>query len=198
MSTLTLTESTTLDDSTTTTRIISGKLALVLMSTFGAMTSFYLLLSVTPMYAASAGAGDTGAGLVTGVLMLASVLAEFTATSLMRRCGYRVVLALSAVLLGVPTLALLGPDTMVTITAVSFVRGLGFGFSVVVTGALVALLLPPGRRGEGLGLFGLAASVPARSEEHTSELQSPVHLVCRLLLEKKKHHTTHISLPHIK
>src|SRR6266487_6874485 len=28
----------------------------------------------------------------------------------------------------------------------------------------------------------------ARSEEHTSELQSPVHLVCRLLLEKKKKH----------
>src|SRR5690348_17584599 len=27
---------------------------------------------------------------------------------------------------------------------------------------------------------------PMRSEEHTSELQSPVHLVCRLLLEKKK------------
>src|SRR5690348_17558397 len=48
----------------------------------------------------------------------------------------------------------------------------------------------------------LRATVPAldaiglpyepRSEEHTSELQSPVHLVCRLLLEKKKpgrHHT---------
>src|SRR5438876_11992783 len=30
----------------------------------------------------------------------------------------------------------------------------------------------------------------ARSEEHTSELQSPVHLVCRLLLEKKKKTTT--------
>src|SRR5690348_17405584 len=28
--------------------------------------------------------------------------------------------------------------------------------------------------------------VTRRSEEHTSELQSPVHLVCRLLLEKKK------------
>src|SRR5690348_17470739 len=28
-----------------------------------------------------------------------------------------------------------------------------------------------------------------RSEEHTSELQSPVHLVCRLLLEKKKKET---------
>src|SRR5438876_8855454 len=29
-------------------------------------------------------------------------------------------------------------------------------------------------------------AVSKRSEEHTSELQSPVHLVCRLLLEKKK------------
>src|SRR5690348_17550433 len=29
-------------------------------------------------------------------------------------------------------------------------------------------------------------SMRIRSEEHTSELQSPVHLVCRLLLEKKK------------
>src|SRR5690348_17857912 len=33
-----------------------------------------------------------------------------------------------------------------------------------------------------------------RSEEHTSELQSPVHLVCRLLLEKKKK-TTKNSKP---
>src|SRR5258708_26411571 len=30
----------------------------------------------------------------------------------------------------------------------------------------------------------------ARSEEHTSELQSPDHLVCRLLLEKKKKNST--------
>src|SRR2546426_6373789 len=30
-----------------------------------------------------------------------------------------------------------------------------------------------------------------RSEEHTSELQSPCNLVCRLLLEKKKHDCTH-------
>src|SRR5258708_25175542 len=31
-----------------------------------------------------------------------------------------------------------------------------------------------------------ASSAVMRSEEHTSELQSPDHLVCRLLLEKKK------------
>src|SRR5690348_17987780 len=42
----------------------------------------------------------------------------------------------------------------------------------------------PGRQGRG----HVAGELPVcrRSEEHTSELQSPVHLVCRLLLEKKK------------
>src|SRR5256885_6602128 len=34
-----------------------------------------------------------------------------------------------------------------------------------------------------------------RSEEHTSELQSPCNLVCRLLLEKKKKKQSHTSLP---
>src|SRR5205809_5978592 len=33
----------------------------------------------------------------------------------------------------------------------------------------------------------------SRSEEHTSELQSRLHLVCRLLLEKKKKNDTHIQ-----
>src|SRR5207244_13014678 len=38
---------------------------------------------------------------------------------------------------------------------------------------------------------GLAAAWSlGRSEEHTSELQSPDHLVCRLLLEKKNHNHT--------
>src|SRR5690348_17576055 len=37
------------------------------------------------------------------------------------------------------------------------------------------------------------AAVTSRSEEHTSELQSPVHLVCRLLLEKKKQNNIQIK-----
>src|SRR5438876_7392034 len=47
----------------------------------------------------------------------------------------------------------------------------------------------PMSQGSGRDHHILAFSVwmaGGRSEEHTSELQSPVHLVCRLLLEKKK------------
>src|SRR2546429_6397976 len=44
------------------------------------------------------------------------------------------------------------------------------------------------RCGESTPALGrlTSAGTPVRSEEHTSELQSRLHLVCRLLLEKKK------------
>src|SRR4051794_41626984 len=44
----------------------------------------------------------------------------------------------------------------------------------------------PMRPGHSRASFFSASMKKERSEEHTSELQSPVHLVCRLLLEKKK------------
>src|SRR2546426_7709628 len=43
----------------------------------------------------------------------------------------------------------------------------------------------------------LGALGDPRSEEHTSELQSPCNLVCRLLLEKKKAEETFLGSPHI-
>ena len=148
-------------DSTPRVRLISGPLALVFLSLFGTLTSFYLLLSVTPMYAAAAGGGSAEAGLVTGVLLLGTVAAELAASSLMNSFGYRKVLVAGAVLLGIPALALLSPGSLVTIVAVSVVRGLGFGLGTVAAGALVAALLPPERRGEGIGLATVVECGPA-------------------------------------
>src|SRR5438552_12855753 len=48
--------------------------------------------------------------------------------------------------------------------------------------SLVARISPPWSRSS----TAWRSWSPTRSEEHTSELQSPDHLVCRLLLEKKK------------
>src|SRR5258708_24219973 len=47
-----------------------------------------------------------------------------------------------------------------------------------------------GRRAGDVALHGHHRAAVTRSEEHTSELQSPDHLVCRLLLEKKKTNNT--------
>jgi predicted MFS family arabinose efflux permease len=142
-------------------RLVSLPLALVFLSSAATLTSFYLLLSVTPMFAAASGASGAGVGLVTGLPMLASVLAEGAAPAAVARLGGRGVLAAGALLLGVPALGLLWSGSLSALLAVGLIRGLGFGFSVVVTGALVAELVPADRRGEGTGLAGLVSCGPA-------------------------------------
>src|SRR5256885_2626692 len=80
------------------------------------------------------------------------------------------------------------------------------GFSCVV--ALIVSMQPPWSTATSTitepGFINLRSSrrtsfgALARSEEHTSELQSPCNLVCRLLLEKKKNHpvASHVQYDH--
>src|SRR5690625_6496827 len=57
---------------------------------------------------------------------------------------------------------------------------------------------PGGRGHPGVPAVALAhRESHGRSEEHTSELQSRGHLVCRLLLEKKKKHSSPLSYTHM-
>src|SRR5258708_21562514 len=56
----------------------------------------------------------------------------------------------------------------------------------IVNGMPCFIICNPRFRTRLSGSPGMAAIFITRSEEHTSELQSPDHLVCRLLLEKKK------------
>jgi predicted MFS family arabinose efflux permease len=141
-------------------RIMSSALARVFATSFGALTAFYLLVSVVPLYASSVGAGDVGAGLSTGALMFATVGAELLTPRLVARFGSRGMLAVGLVLLGAPALALPMASDMGTILVISVVRGLGFAIVMVVTGALVPVLVPVERRGEGLGLYGLVVGIP--------------------------------------
>src|SRR5689334_24168616 len=72
------------------------------------------------------------------------------------------------------------------------IRPSGYGIWERMQRALDDMFKETGHRNAYFPLF-----IPERSEEHTSELQSQFHLVCRLLLEKKKTKRT-ISQTHIK
>src|SRR2546422_2623781 len=66
----------------------------------------------------------------------------------------------------------------------------GFGFSIAiggVEGSVMEIEVAPVKvRGDARRVLSGETRGAPRSEEHTSELQSRLHLVCRLLLEKKK------------
>ncbi|HMA02211.1 MAG: MFS transporter [Gemmatimonas sp.] len=141
--------------------LLTRPMILICSASFGAMICFYLLLSVVPQYATSIGASGIGAGFATGALMLSTVATELATPRIVERFGYRLTLATGLALLGAPALALIGAHTMPAILAISLVRGAGLAIIVVVGGSLVASIVPPERRGEGLGLYGFIVNVPA-------------------------------------
>ncbi len=143
------------------TSLLTPALTRVLVADFGALTGFFLLLSVLPGYVVAHGASSSGAGLTTAALMAATVVAELVIPRIVARCGYRGTLAVGLVLLGAPALVLPVLTDLTAVVAVCVVRGLGFAVTVVVCGALVAALVPEGRRGEGLGVLGVVAGAPA-------------------------------------
>lgn len=163
MTATTLTATTARDTAqgTARPRLMSRAFALVLVAGVGSSTSFYLLFSALPRYADATGAGGVGAGLTTGVMMLATVAAELVIPRLVARFGYRTVFGAGLALLGVPALALVASGSMAMILAACLVRGAGFAVAVVLGGALVASIVPAERRGEGLGVYGIACGVPA-------------------------------------
>src|SRR5258708_27498633 len=59
----------------------------------------------------------------------------------------------------------------------------------------LSLCLPTKPQSHSARLRTTSTAIEERSEEHTSELQSPDHLVCRLLLEKKKKHRFALQTP---
>jgi predicted MFS family arabinose efflux permease len=142
-------------------RILTRPMIMAMATTFGALTSFYLLVSVVPLYAAGAGTGGGGVGLSTGAMMLSTVMVEFAVPRLLARFGCRAVIAAGLVLLGVPAIALLASAALPVVLGVSFARGAGLGILMVAGTALAADLVPAGRRGEGMGLYGVAAGVPS-------------------------------------
>lgn len=142
-------------------RLLTRPLILLCLSNFGALASFYLLLTVVPMYVTATGGGGIGAGMTTGALMLTTVAAELFTPGLVARYGYRRVLAVGMVLLGAPALLFPMSSGMTVILAICMLRGVGFAIAMVAGGALSAAHLPAERRGEGLGLLGIVAGLPA-------------------------------------
>jgi len=141
--------------------LVTRPFALACGAALANLTAFYLPLSVVPARAVAARAPDGAAGLVTAALMLGGVLAECVAPRLMARFGDRAVLAAGLLLLGGAALLLVPAVDVVSAVLVCGLRGVGFGFAVVVTGALVARHVPAARRGEGLAVAGVVACVPA-------------------------------------
>lgn len=136
-----------------------GMPALIGMALAG-FSGYSLLMPVAPLWAAHGGADEAGAGFVTGVFMLFTVLTQLFVPAALRRFGWTAVLVTGLVLLGAPPLAHLLSDDLWPILALAAVRGAGFAVLTVCGSSAVAELVEPARRGRAIGAFGLGIAAP--------------------------------------
>lgn len=119
---------------------------------FGAWS---ILLPVVPLAVIDSGGSATLAGGSTGIFMAFTVATQIISPWLLRRWGYRRVMALSAFTLGVPAFGhLLGTDAWIVLLF-SAMRGVGFGALTVSESALIAELSPVRLLGKATGMIGV-------------------------------------------
>ena len=136
-----------------------GMQALIGVTVLG-FASFCLTLASLPVYAVTGGASPSTAGLVTAVFLVVTVACQATIPALTARLGVGPVLVAGLIAMGVPSPLYVVDDGLAWICALSAVRGAGFAVLTVLGATLAARVAPPERRGESIGLYGLAIAIP--------------------------------------
>ncbi len=133
--------------------------ALVGVTVLG-FASYCLTLASLPVYAVRGGAAESTAGVVTAVFLTVTIAVQLAVPALTTRLGVGPVLVAGLLAMGVPAPFYVMDDGIGWISALSAVRGAGFAVLTVLGATLAAQLAPPERRGESIGLYGLAIAIP--------------------------------------
>jgi predicted MFS family arabinose efflux permease len=136
-----------------------GMQALVGVTVLG-FASYCLTLGSLPAYAVAGGAGESTAGVVTAVFLAVTIAVQMAVPALTARFGRAAVLAAGLVAMGLPTPFYVLDDSVLWISILGVVRGAGFAVLTVLGATLAAQVAPPERRGESIGIYGLAIAVP--------------------------------------
>ncbi|MGY1985244.1 MFS transporter [Blastococcus sp. SYSU DS0669] len=122
--------------------------------------SYFLTLASLPAYAVAGGAAESWAGVVTAVFLGVTIAVQSVVPAFVHRFGTGPVFVAGLLALGVPAPFYVLDDGVAWISALSAVRGAGFAVITVLGATLAARVAPPGRRGESIGLYGLAIALP--------------------------------------
>ncbi|MFC6154180.1 MFS transporter [Nocardioides yefusunii] len=131
----------------------------VVTNTFVSLV-FYLLMSGMTLYAVEQfAASDTLAGLTSSMFVIGSVAARVYAGKLLDVVGRRRMLVVAMVVYVVCSVLYTVTDQIGLLLLVRFVHGMAFGAGNTSVAASVQSIIPPERRSEGTGYFGLSTTV---------------------------------------
>ncbi|WP_430789973.1 MFS transporter [Virgibacillus flavescens] len=140
-------------------KIWTRDFVLICMANFFIFLGFQMTLPTIPLFVKELGGSDQLIGLITGIFTFSALLFRPYAGHALESKGRKFVymFGLAVFVLSVGTYAFVASIFFLFI--MRMVQGIGWGFSTTATGTIATDLIPPKRRGEGMGYFGLSGNL---------------------------------------
>ncbi|MHA6260760.1 MFS transporter [Sporosarcina sp. CAU 1771] len=131
---------------------------------FIAITNFFLMIvmymlivTIVPFAVDEYGASSSMAGLVSGIFIIGTLAARIVTGRFIASVGSRKILFVGLLISIGATALYFAAHTLPLLLLVRFIHGIGLGVASTATGTMIAQIIPPSRRGEGIGYFSLSS-----------------------------------------
>ncbi|MBM7570420.1 MFS transporter [Aquibacillus albus] len=140
-------------------KIWTRDFALICAANFFIFLGFQMTLPTIPLFVQELGGSDKLIGVITGIFTFSALLLRPYAGHSLESKGRQFVymLGLAIFVLSVGSFAFI--FSIVFLILMRMVQGIGWAFSTTATGTIATDLIPPKRRGEGMGYFGLSGNI---------------------------------------
>lgn len=120
------------------------------------LVMYLLMVTIAPFAVREYGVSTGMAGLVSGIFIIGTLVARLAVGGIMEKVGSRRVLMVGITVSVLASILYFASTNLPLLMANRFFHGIGLGISSTATGTMIAQMLPPSRRGEGIGYFSLS------------------------------------------
>lgn len=140
-------------------RIWTRDFVLIVFANFFIFLGFQMTLPTIPLFVEDLGGNDQLIGFVVGIFTFSALLLRPVAGHLLesKGRGFVYLTGLAVFVLSVGSYGFL--TSIVLLFTIRVIQGAGWGLSTTASGTIATDLIPPARRGEGMGYFGLSGNV---------------------------------------
>lgn len=117
---------------------------------------YMLIVTIAPFAVDEYGASASMAGLVSGIFIIGTLSARIGTGRVIESIGSRRILLIGMIISVIAIALYFTAHSLPILLLVRFIHGIGLGIASTATGTMVAQIIPPSRRGEGIGYFSLS------------------------------------------
>ncbi|ABS20997.1 MFS transporter [Bacillus cytotoxicus] len=120
---------------------------------------FQMLIPTLPVYVKEIGGSSSNIGFVVGIFTVAALFIRPLTGNALQKFDKKIILMTGTAICLLAMGSYLFASTVFLLLAVRILHGAGFGMTTTTYGTIVSDLIPPARRGEGMGYFGLSGTM---------------------------------------